>query len=258
MIKQPSAYVLGKPFHDLPKDLYIPPNALEVILESFTGPLDLLLYLIKKENINILDISIAQVTAQYVSYVDLIKNFYSELAAEYLVMAATLAEIKSKMLLPKQINSVTEEIDPRAELVRQLREYEQFKKVAEDIEFLPRVHREIFPISTAFTGTIVRSLPKLDIQNLFMSLKDVYVRVSANMPYRINKYEGLSVGERMTKILIDLNKLAFMNFEDILKVNEGRLGAVIAFIAILELSHQNLLEIIQEEIYGLIFLKKKI
>ncbi|MDR1057356.1 MAG: segregation/condensation protein A [Coxiellaceae bacterium] len=254
--KQPQVYVLGQPLHDLPKDLYIPPNALEIILEAFTGPLDLLLYLIKKENIDILDIPIAQVTAQYMEYVELMKNIHLELAAEYLVMAAMLAEIKSKMLLPKPINPAIDEEDPRAELVRKLREYEQFKKAAEDIEFLPRMRREIFPVAIVFpeVKSVIRPLPKFDIQDLLIAFKDVYMRANMYMHHHINR-EWLSIRERMTQILSDLNSLQFVSFENMFKVEEGRLGIIITFIAILELLHQNLIEIVQTEIYGSIYLK---
>jgi len=254
--QSPHAVVLGQPFPDLPLDLYIPPNALEIFLEAFSGPLDLLLYLIKKENIDILDIPIAQVTTQYMSYVELMKGLHLELAGEYLVMAAMLAEIKSRMLLPKPPNVEEDEGDPRAELVRRLREYEQFKKAAEDIEVLPRMQREIFPVAVVFPEikSIVRVLPNLDLQEMLLAFKDVMTRASMNVHHRIIR-EGLSVRERMTQILSNLQTSEFVSFENMFNVEEGRLGVVVTFIAILELLHQNLIEIVQTEIYGSIYLK---
>lgn len=253
---QPQALILGQPLHDLPKDLYIPPNALEVFLDAFTGPLDLLLYLIKKENIDILDIPIAQVTNQYMEYVELMKNLNLELAAEYLLMAAVLAEIKSKMLLPKPANIEDDEADPRAELVRRLREYERFKKAAEDLDVLPRIQREIFPVAVMFPeiSSVPRVLPKLELQELLTAFKDVMVRASMCVSHHISR-EGLSVRERMTHILSNLQTLQFVNFEKMFKVEEGRIGVVVTFIAILELLRQNLIEIVQTEVYGSIYLK---
>ncbi len=250
------ALVLGQPLHDLPQDLYIPPNALEVFLDAFTGPLDLLLYLIKKENINILDIPIAQVTRQYMEYVELMKGLNLELAAEYLLMAAVLAEIKSKMLLPRPASIESDEADPRAELVRRLREYEQFKKAAEDLEVMPRVEREIFPVAVTLPeiSAVPRQLPKLELQELLTAFKEVMNRASMHGHHHISR-EGLSVRERMTQILSSLQASQFVSFESIFKVEEGRLGVVVSFIAILELLRQNLIEIVQTEIYGSIYLK---
>ncbi len=253
---QPQALVLGQPLHDLPQDLYIPPNALEVFLDAFTGPLDLLLYLIKKENINILDIPISQITTQYMEYVELMKNLNLELAAEYLVMAALLAEIKSKMLLPKPVSLESEETDPRADLVRRLREYERFKKAAVDLENIPRVEREIFPIvvSSPEASSVPRPLPRLELQELLTAFKDVMVRANMHQHHYV-KREGLSVRERMSNILSSLQTSQFMSFESMFKVEEGRVGVVVSFIAILELLRQNLIEIVQTEVYGSIYLK---
>ena len=253
---QPQALVLGKPIHDLPQDLYIPPNALEVFLDAFTGPLDLLLYLIKKENINILDIPIAQITTQYMKYVELMKNLNLELAAEYLVMAAVLAEIKSKMLLPQPANLENEEADPRADLVRRLREYERFKRAADDLETIPRVEREIFPVAIMFPDahSIPQQLPKLELKELLVAFRDIMARASMYQHHHVNR-EGLSVRERMTHILSSLQTNQFMSFESMFNVEEGRLGVVVSFVAILELLRQNLIEIVQAEIYGSIYLK---
>jgi len=255
-VDSPYATVLGEPLHDLPKDLYIPPYALEVILEAFTGPLDLLLYLIKKENINILDIPIAQITTQYMEYIEVMKQLHLELAAEYLVMAAMLAEIKSRMLLPRPANIENEEDDPRAELIRRLREYERYKKVAQDIDALPRMRRELFPIAIELKEIQwqARPLPKLELQELFSAFKDVMARASMYGHHRICR-ESLSVRERMTTILSNLQTQKFVSFEKMFNVLEGRPGVVVTFMAILELLRQNLLDIVQTEIYGSIYLK---
>ncbi|EKE01605.1 MAG: hypothetical protein ACD_21C00090G0011 [uncultured bacterium] len=254
----PCAIVLGEPLHDLPKDLYIPPYALEVFLESFSGPLDLLLYLIKKENIDILDIPIAQITTQYMEYVEVMKQLHLELAAEYLVMAAMLAEIKSRMLLPRPTNNEGEEEDPRAELIRRLREYERYKKAAEDIDVLPRMRRELFPVAVELQEVKGqgRPLPKLELQDLLVVFKDVMARASMYVHHNIRR-ESLSVRERMTQILSNLQTQKFVSFEKMFNVEEGRLGVVVTLMAILELLRQNLLDIVQAETetYGSIYLK---
>lgn len=257
LIDRPHAVVLGQPLHKLPHDLYIPPNALEVFLESFTGPLDLLLYLIKKENINVLDIPIAKITVQYMEYVELMKHIHLELAAEYLVMAAMLAEIKSRMLLPRPPSNIeTGEEDPRAELIRRLREYEQYKKAAEDIDILPRMQREVFPVAVVLPAiqTVVRTFPKLDMQELLIAFKDVMARASMYMQHQIRR-ENLSIRERMISVLSSLQTLEFLSFESMFKVEEGRLGVIVTFIAILELLRQSSIDIVQTEVFGSIYLK---
>lgn len=250
------ATILGQPFHDFPKDLYIPPNALEIFLESFSGPLDLLLYLIKKENINVLDIPIAQITAQYMEYVELMMRLHLELAAEYLVMAAMLAEIKSRMLLPQPSNIAHEEGDPRAELVRRLREYERFKKAAEDIDILPRMQRELFSVAVVAPEITapLRPLPKIDLQELLIAFRDVMSRASMYLHHLV-KRETLSVRERMTQILATLQVTSFVSFVSMFKVEEGRLGVIVTLIAILELLRQNTIDIVQTDVYGSIYLK---
>lgn len=252
----PFATVLGKPLHDAPKDLYIPPHALEVFLETFSGPLDLLLYLIKKQNIDILDIPIAQITKQYMEYIDVIQQLHWELAAEYLVMAAVLAEIKSRMLLPRPIDVQTEEDDPRAELMRRLREYEQYKKAAEDLDNLPRMQREVFTADVCLQQIKwqERELPKLQMQELLLAFKDVIARSSMYMHHYIRR-ENLSVRERMTMILLELQTHKFVKFEQMFDITEGRLGVVVTFMAMLELLRQNLLDIVQTKMHGSIFLK---
>ena len=249
------AIVLGEPFKDLPKDLYIPPNALKVFLQAFSGPLDLLLYLIKKQNIDILNIPIAQITTQYMSYIELMEQLQWELAAEYLVMAAMLAEIKSRMLLPRPA-ATTEEDDPRAELVRRLREYERFKKAAEDIDALPRMNREIFsalPEIPEIKRT--RPLPKLELQDLVTAFKDVLQRSSMYIHHQVRR-ESLSVRERMATILDRLQTENFIGFEKLFNEKEGRLGVVVTFMAMLELIRQALIDMVQAEMYGPIHLKK--
>lgn len=246
--------VHGQPMAELPKDLYIPPDALEVFLEAFSGPLDLLLYLIKKENIDILDIPIAQITEQYMQYVDLMKNLHLELAGEYLVMAAMLAEIKSRMLLPKPAYEEDED-DPRAELVRRLREYERYKKAAEDLNNLPRVERDIF-VASVDKPEIKRErqIPKIELQDLFAVFKDILHRASMYLHHQV-KREGISVRERMSQILLNLQTTKFVNFEKMFNVCEGRHGVVVTFMAILELIRQSIIEIVQAEPFGQIYLK---
>jgi segregation and condensation protein A len=255
-INLPCAIVLGEPLHDLPKDLYIPPYALEVFLESFTGPLDLLLYLIKKENIDILNIPVAQITTQYMEYVTLMKQLHLELAAEYLVMAAMLVEIKSRMLLPRPVSDESEDGDPRAELMRRLREYERYKQAAEEVDALPRMQRELFPVivGTQEIKRQIRPLPKLELQDLLMVFKDVMARASMYVHHHIRR-ESLSVRERMSLILSDLQTQKFVSFEKMFNVQEGRSGVIVTFMAILELLRQNSLDIVQAEVYGPIYLK---
>lgn len=245
----------GQKITELPKDLYIPPEALEVFLEAFEGPLDLLLYLIRKQNLDVLDIPIADVTRQYMEYVELMQELHLELAAEYLVMAAMLAEIKSRMLLPKVINEEGEEVDPRAELIRRLQEYERFKKVAEDIDELPRIHRDVF---TTFVHTPdikpIKSAPKLDLQQLIFALRDVFERAKLNASHHI-KPEVLSVRERMTIVLERVTAEEFIFFGDCFDVREGRMGIVVTFIAILELLRLGSIEMVQSEPFAPIYIK---
>ncbi len=249
--------ILGQPLQSLPRDLYIPPNALTVFLGVFTGPLDLLLYLIRKNNLDILDIPIAQITAQYMEYVALMKNINLELAAEYLVMAAMLAEIKSKMLLPRPSFLSGEEEDPRGELVRKLRLYEQFKKAAEELDTLPRVQRELFKaVVFSKIENTARPQPKLEWRELFTAFEGVMKRISMQEHYEISK-AGLSIRERMSDILVHLQQNKFIDFITIFTPEEGRRGIVITFMAILELLRQNLIDIVQRESYGAIYLNAR-
>jgi len=247
---QAIAYVEGNAITELPQDLYIPPDALRVFLEAFEGPLDLLLYLIKKQNLDILNIPIAEVTRQYVEYVELMQQLNLELAAEYLVMAAFLAEIKSRLLLPKPPATQNEEGDPRAELIRRLQEYERFKKAAEDLDQLPRIERDFFTIEVEPPVLqTARPQPKVELKELLLALANVMQRVKHNTHHQI-QLEPLSIRERMTDILNRVKSDAFQQFSDFFSPNEGRIGVVVTFIAILELLRQSLIEIVQSQPYA--------
>src|SRR5688572_26778166 len=232
--EMPFALVQGEPMTVIPKDLYIPPDALEVILEAFEGPLDLLLYLIKRQNLDILDIPIAHITQQYMTYIDMMQVIKLELAAEYLVMAAMLAEIKSRMLLPRPQEG-TDEDDPRAELVRRLQEYERYKQAAEAIDELPRMERELYQ-ANAEPPLIEQKkvLPDMSLQELLYTFRDVMRRAEMFSHHHIQR-EPLSVRERMSAILTSLKPDAFIAFTDLFKVEEGRMGVVVTFLAVLEL-----------------------
>ena len=248
------AMVNGAPYTKLPQDLFIPPDALEVILESFEGPLDLLLYLIKKQNLDILNIPIAEITRQYMEYVDVMKDLHLELAGEYLVMAAMLAEIKSRMLLPRQA-AETEEDDPRADLIRRLQEYERFKKAAMDIDELPQQGRDYFLIEPVFVDKhVVKKHPEVDMNDMMSALRDVMKRAELFTHHHIQK-EALSVRERMGQVLSKLNSDTFTDFTSLFEVREGRRGVVVTFLAVLELIKGSLIELIQTESYGPIHVK---
>lgn len=245
----------GEAITELPMDLYIPPDALQVILETFEGPLDLLLYLIKKHNLDILDIPISDITRQYVEYVELMHELNLELAAEYLVMAAFLAEIKSRMLLPRPTEVESEDADPRAELIRRLQEYERFKKAAEELDSLPRVERDIFIASAdASIVEIVKPLPHVELKELLLALAGVLKRARLNAKHQV-QLEQLSIRERMTQILNKLNAERFTSFTEFFSVQEGRIGVIVTFIAILELMRQAMIEIVQGEAFGPIHIR---
>ena len=253
--EMPLAMVRGQPVLQMPQDLYIPPDALEVILEAFEGPLDLLLYLIRRQNLDILDIPVAEITRQYVNYIDLMQELRLELAAEYLVMAAILAEIKSRLLLPRPPQAEGLEDDPRAELVRRLQEYERFKKAAEDIEAMPRQERN-FCIATAFVSdkSVIRVPPPVDMRELLLALKDVIVRAELTGRHAIQR-EALSVRNRMSDVLAALGDGQFHAFERLFIPTEGRLGIVVTFLALLELAKELLIEIVQSEPLAPIYIK---
>lgn len=250
------ATVQGEPFSDLPQDLYIPPDALEVFLEAFEGPLDLLLYLIRRQNLDILDIPIAEITRQYMQYVDLMKDLRLELAAEYLVMAAMLAEIKSRMLLPRPPAAESDEDpDPRAELVRRLREYEQFKAAGEQLDALPRVARDIFPGRAACPGLRpARRLPAVDLDELLSAFSEVLGRAAMFSHHQIQR-EVLSVRERMSETLERLEGDRFVALDELLCPEEGRAGVVVTFLAILELLKAALVELVQAEPFAPLYLR---
>ncbi|VAX13180.1 Segregation and condensation protein A [hydrothermal vent metagenome] len=255
--EMPFAIVQGTAVTELPKDLYIPPDALEVFLaESFEGPLDLLLYLIKRQNLNILDIPIADITHQYVEYVEVMTDFHLELAGEYLVMAAMLAEIKSRMLLPRPVaENEDEEMDPRAELVRRLQEYERYKQAAEDIDSLPRVGRDVFPVEVEAPDLkIVRQPPQVDMKDILSAFRDILQRASMHEKHHI-QIEPLSVRERMSRVLSVVCIDQFTDFSKLFTQEEGRGGVIVTLLAILELLKQSLLELVQTEPYGPIHVK---
>jgi segregation and condensation protein A len=253
--EMPLALVLGQPILQMPQDLYIPPDALEVILESFEGPLDLLLYLIRRQNLDILDIPVAEITRQYVEYIEVLQDLRFELAAEYLVMAAMLAEIKSRMLLPRPPSEEGLEADPRAELVRRLQEYERFKKAAEDIDSLDRLDRDTSPVHAFVPDRAsVKVPPPVDLREMLLALREVLKRAELFSQHAI-KREALSVRQRMGEVLARLNDGRFHAFESLFPVEEGRLGVVVTFLSILELAKEQLLEIVQEKPLEPIYVK---
>ena len=251
----PFAVVEGQPFTTMPTDLYIPPDALEVILEAFEGPLDLLLYLIRRQNLDILDIPIYDITKQYVEYIELMHQLNFELAAEYLVMAAMLAEIKSRMLLPKPKADDEDEEDPRAELIRRLQEYERFKQAAEDIDGLPRVQRDFY-VASAYLDKPVNQEEhiEVDIKDLLMAFKDVMVRADLKVSHEIER-EVLSVRDRMTIVLDRLLHEKTINFKSLFSREEGRQGALVSFLAVLELLKAQSLELVQNSPFGEIYIQ---
>ena len=253
--EMPLAVVRGQPVLEMPQDLYIPPDALEVILEAFEGPLDLLLYLIRRQNLDILDIPVAEITRQYVDYIGVMQELRFELAAEYLVMAAILAEIKSRMLLPRSELAEDEEGDPRADLVRRLQEYERFKKAAEDIDALPRLERDT-AIAQAYVTerNVIRLPPPVDLRELLLALKDVMQRAELFGHHAIQR-EPLSVRQRMSDVLKKLEDGSFHRFESLFEPDQGRLGVVVTFLALLELAKEMLVEIMQDEPLAPIYLK---
>ncbi len=253
--EMPLAMVLGQPVLQIPQDLYIPPDALEVILDAFEGPLDLLLYLIRRQNLDILDIPVAEITRQYVDYIQAMHEMRFELAAEYLVMAAILAEIKSRMLLPRSELAMDEEGDPRAELVRRLQEYERFKQAAEDLDALPRQDRDTTPASAFVPDrAAVRLPPPVDLREMLLALHDVLRRAELYTQHAI-KRDALSVRQRMGELLARLSDGAFHRFESLFEVAEGRLGVVVTFLSILELAKEHLLDVVQEAPLAPIYVK---
>jgi segregation and condensation protein A len=248
--EMPFAVVQGEPLTQLPRDLYIPPQALEVFLEAFEGPLDLLLYLIRKQNLDILDIPLADITRQYMNYIELMQDLQLELAGEYMLMAATLAEIKSRMLLPRSSDATLDESDPRADLVRRLQEYERFKQAAESIDRLPREERDTWPASAA---TDVRrsaaTLPTVTLQEMIMAFREVVSRAAMFQHHHVQR-ERLSVRARMADVLAAIDGGHFVEFKTLFRAEEGRMGVTVTFVAILELVREGLLDLVQTEVYG--------
>ena len=252
--KLPLAFLHGKAVVDKPEDLYIPPDALEIILETFEGPLDLLLYLIKKHKLDVLDLSIFSITEQYVSYVEMMTEFQLELAGEYLVMAALLAQIKSRLLLPVH-EELEEEEDPRAELVKRLQEYELFKQAAENLDDIPRVGRDIFIAHAAMpiNEDTSQSLPDIELKDLMLALSDVMARAKTFEHHQITA-EVLSTRERMSQILQQLSKAnSAVVFNALFTPDEGRSGVVVSFIAMLELIKEGLVTCLQVSPESLIY-----
>lgn len=245
--EMPFAVVAGEPVTTLPQDLYIPPYALQVFLEAFEGPLDLLLYLIRRQNIDILDIPIAEITKQYVQYIEMMTEMQLELAGEYLLMAAMLAEIKSRMLLPRPEIEEDEEDDPRAELVRRLQEYERYKKAADNLSDLPRLERDVFVASAeAAKPKLAMKLPDVTLKELLLSFHDVLKRAEMFSNLHLQR-EPLSVRQRMSEILTRIKANTFTGFADLFDPEEGRMGVAVTFIALLELMRGSVIEVVQSE-----------
>ena len=250
------AFVDGQPVTEVPNDLYIPPDALEVFLETFEGPLDLLLYLIKKQNIDILNINVADITDQYMAYVELMEANQFELAAEYLVMAAMLAEIKSRILLPRPEEEEEEE-DPRMDLIRRLQEYERYKAAAEDMDALPRSDRDFYKASAMLPKIDrITADPDVNLEEVLVALSNVLRRVDMFGSHNI-QLETLSTREKMSEVLVLLSGEKFVPLISLLSKNEGRLGVVVTFLALMELLKDSLIEIVQTDDFGPIHVKSR-
>jgi segregation and condensation protein A len=248
--EMPFAIVEGEPITVMPRDLYIPPQALEVFLEAFEGPLDLLLYMIRRQNLDVLDIPIADITRQYMEYIQLMQELDLELAGEYLLMAAMLAEIKSRMLLPRSQFDAEEEDDPRAELVRRLQEYERFKRAAEDIDRLDRLDRDVYQATAELTTRhVIRLLPEVTLQEMLVAFKDVVQRATMFENLHVQR-EALSVRQRMSDVLAMLEDSALVEFVKLFRSEEGRLGVCVTFAALLELLREGLIDVVQAEPYA--------
>jgi segregation and condensation protein A len=253
--EMPFAIVQGQPYTQVPNDLYIPPDALEVFLEAFEGPLDLLLYLIRRQNLDILDIPIAEITRQYMAYIAMLEEMQFELAAEYLVMAAILAEIKSRMLLPRKSAEDEDEEDPRAELVRRLQEYERFKQAAEDLDDLPRVDRDFALVGAHVTDRrTIEVPPDVDLQEMLDALRDVLSRAEFYGHHQV-QLEPLSVRERMTAIIDRLRDKPYLEFQAFFTPREGRMGVVVTFLALMELARERIVDLVQNEPLGQMYVR---
>lgn len=255
--EMPFAIVDGEPLTEVPKDLYIPPQALEVFLEAFEGPLDLLLYLIRRQNLDILDIPIADITHQYMDYILLMQELNLELAGEYLLMAAMLAEIKSRMLLPRPPAAEgQEEEDPRAELVRRLQEYERYKRAAEDVDHLKRLDRDVFQASVELVERkVVKILPEVTLQEMLLAFKDVVQRAAMFAHHHVQR-ERLSVRQRMSDMLSALEAGGLVPFVALFRAEEGRMGVTVTFVALLELVREGLVDVVQAEPFSPLHLRR--
>ena len=256
--EMPFAVVMGKEITELPKDLYIPPMALEVFLEAFEGPLDLLLYLIRRQNLDVLEINVALITEQYMAYIELMDAMQFELAAEYLLMASVLAEIKSRMLLPRSIDDVEDDDDPRANLIKRLQEYEQFKRAAENLNELPRMERDNW-LGGAELPKLERSIPKpdVDMRELLIVFGEVLKRANLQQSHRVQR-EALSTRERMSFVLDVLKGEEFIPFVDLFSPEEGRAGVVVTFLALMELMKDSSIEIVQTKNFGEIHVRLRL
>jgi segregation and condensation protein A len=253
----PIAQVAGAPLLELPTDLYIPPDALEVVLETFEGPLDLLLYLIRRQNLDILDIRVAEVTRQYMEYIGLMGALQLELAGEYLLMAALLAEIKSRMLLPRSSVAEEDEDDPRAQLIRRLQEYERFKTAAEHIPDMPRMERDVFAVATARPRLVQeQAQPHVEMSELLVALAQALSRAEMFQHHSV-QLEPMSVRDRMIEVLAQVNAVPdeFVPFVSLFRVGERRMGVIVSFLAVMELLREGLLDLVQRESYAPIYLR---
>ena len=253
----PLGYIGGQPYHEQPQDLYIPPDALQVILEAFEGPLDLLLYLIRRSKLDILDLPVQEITAQYMEYIALMEELQLELAAEYLLMAAWLAEIKSRLLLPVHPSAEQDEGDPRAELLRRLQEYELFRRKAEEIDGLPRQERDfqLTKVELQAEAQPLRQLPDVLLQDLVVALADV-VKRAENFSHHHIQREAISTRQRMMQVLERLSEQEFHPFSELFDVEEGRAGVVVTFLAVLELVKEQLIEVVQNTLFSVIHVRK--
>lgn len=251
----PRAVIHGEPLLEMPPDLYIPPDALELVLETFQGPLDLLLYLIRKHNLDVLDIPMAKLTQQYMEYIELMQRNRLELAAEYLLMAAVLIEIKSRMLLPRPPKMGEEEVeDPRAELMRRLLEYEQMKLAAQQLNELPQAGRDFELVNVLIERVVVERLPNVSVDDLRIAWSALLARAKVNAHHKVRR-EELSVREQMTRLLRQLRHGEFEAFENLFELSGGVPQLVVTFIAILELAKETLVEIMQTETLGKIYVR---
>jgi len=254
--EEPNVLIEGKS-SDLPQNLYIPPDALRVVLDNFSGPLDLLLYLIRRQNLDILNIPVAKITKQYMQYVEMMQAVNLELASEYLLMAAILAEIKSRMLLPRQTSTEEEEEeDPRAELIRRLQEYERFKKAADNLDALPRLHRDTFTVNAAPPEKNAQPLPDIALQELLVAFAEITKRAALFDLHNISR-EPLSVRERMSSVLAEIQKNNRSQFSNLFSIEEGRSGVVVTLLAILELIKEQLVDIVQNNHYAEIYIQAR-